>query len=110
MATKICERCGKNKLMLSWESLCYECQKIVELEKIQANILEATDDEEVDTFSSDYVICPYCGEAMDNCYGYEDFPELYEEGDHLVTCPNCDKEFVLETSISYYYETHKKGE
>ena len=51
MATKICERCGKNKLMLSWESLCYECQKIVELEKIQANILEATDDEEVDTFS-----------------------------------------------------------
>lgn len=109
METKICERCGKNKLMLSWESLCYECQKKVEFEKIQANILEATDDEEVDTFSSDYVICPYCGEAMDTCYGYEDFPELYEEGDHLVTCPNCDKEFVLETSISYYYETHKKG-
>lgn len=109
MATKICERCGKNKPMLSWESLCYECQEIVELEKIQANILEATDDEEVDTLSSNYVICPYCGEAMDTCYGYEDFPELYEEGDHLVTCPNCDKEFVLETSISYYYETHKKG-
>lgn len=62
----------------------------------------------MDTGSSDYVICPYCGYAMDTCYGYEDFPELYEEGDHVITCPECDQDFILNTSISYYYETEKR--
>ncbi len=104
---KICERCGKIKPIVSWEKYCYPCQKEIELERIQKEIAES-EDEEVDTGSSDYVICPYCGEGLETCYGYEDFPEIYEEGEHTITCPECDKDFVLETSVSYYYETHKK--
>ena len=110
MVDKICERCGKNKVIFSWERHCWKCQKEVEKERIQSEITEAEEGEEVDTFSSDYVICPYCGNALETCYGYEDFPEIYEECNHTITCPECNKKFILNTSISYYYETHKKGE
>lgn len=65
------------------------------------------DNHEVDTFSSNYIICPYCGNALDIEYGYEDFPELYEEGDHELECSECGKTFIMETMVSYYYETRK---
>lgn len=108
MEIKKCERCGKDIMMLPWENICWDCQSQIELENIQNAINEAEDDEEIDTCSRDYVICPYCGNALETCVGYEDFPELYEDGEHTITCSECGKDFVLETSISYFYETHKK--
>lgn len=104
---KICARCGKEKeITFSWETKCWKCQKEEALEEVQEAIKEG--EEDVDTGSSDYVICPYCGEAIETCYGYEDFPELYEEGDNEIECPECEKTFIMNTSISYYYETRKK--
>lgn len=105
---KICARCGKEKEMLSWETLCYSCMKEKEKERICQEIREG--EEEVDTGSSDYIICPYCGNAIDTCYGWEDFPEMYEDGDHSLDCPECEKTFILTTTISYYYETQKQEE
>lgn len=102
---KVCERCGKIETIYSWGSKCYSCMKIEELEKTQKLIME---EEDVDTGSSDYVICPYCGNATETCYGYEDFPELYEEGEHELECDECGKTFVLESSCSWWYETSKK--
>jgi hypothetical protein len=106
MSGKICERCGKRLTTFSWERLCYPCQKENARDQIVSAIKAG--EEKVDTGSSDYVICPYCVYAMDTCYGYEDLPELYEEGDHVITCPECDQDFILNTSISYYYETEKR--
>lgn len=104
---KICERCGKQKRMMSWERICFQCMKAEELERVQERVRAAEPDETPDTWSSDYVICPYCGEAMDTNVGYEDFPEIYEDGDHQVECPECGKVFTLETSVSYTWETRK---
>lgn len=92
--------------MLSWESRCYSCNIKNKLKKTQSAI--KNNEEYVDTGSSHYVICPYCGEAIETCYGYEDFPELYEEGEHNIDCPECEKTFILESSCSWYYETRKK--
>lgn len=78
---KICERCGKPKRMMSWERTCYQCLKEENLERTQKAVREAGPDEEVDTWSDDYVICPYCGEALETNLGYEGFPEIYEEGE-----------------------------
>jgi hypothetical protein len=55
--------------------------------------------------------CPFCsGKALDTEYGYEDFPELYEEGDHELECSGCGKTFIMETMVSYSYETRKPDE
>ena len=102
---KACKICGKEKVMFSWEDTCYSCQKEQELKRIQEKI--AAGEEKVNTSSIDYVICPYCGYAHETCYGYEDFPELYEEGDHEIKCGECDKTFVMETTVSYSWETRR---
>ncbi len=105
---KVCKECGEIKEMFSWEDHCSSCRKKIALEKVQADIEEAkTTGEEVDTWSDDYVICPYCGHAHETCLGYEDFPEIYEEGSHKVECDECGKTFELETSVSYSWETGK---
>lgn len=105
---KICPGCGKKRnFLFSWEKLCYTCNKEKELKEIQKAIRNG---EDPGTCSSDYVICPYCGTGIETNYGYEDFPELYEEGEHEIDCPECEKTFIMETSISYYYETRKVEE
>ena len=58
---KTCKRCGKQKNMLSWENLCYQCGKEIELERAQQSIKSG--DFNPDTYSTDYMICPYCGAA-----------------------------------------------
>ena len=102
---KLCKICGTIKNMFSWEDTCYSCQKQQELKRIQEEIKAGK--EKVDTFSTDYVICPYCGYAYETCYGYEDFPELYDEDDHEIECYECGKTFVLETTVSYSWETRR---
>lgn len=102
---KICRICGKEKEMFSWEDICYACKMEEHLKRQQKAIRDG--EEDADTFSSDFVICPYCGNALETCYGYEEFPEIYEDGDHEIECPECEKTFILETTISYYYETRR---
>ena len=105
---KKCKRCGKEKNMMSWETMCYECMKLKALEETQAAIREVESDEDVDTWSDDYVICPYCGEALETDAGYPDFLEIYEDGDHELECPECGETFILNTMVSYSWETKKR--
>ena len=102
---KICKICGEEKAMLPWENTCTACQRKEDLAQVQQDIRDGETD--ADTSSSYYIICPYCGYAMDTCYGYEDFPELYEEGEHEIECPECEKTYIMETNISYNYETRR---
>lgn len=106
-----CKRCGKEKWLMDKTNMCVKCSQEVEQEKIKREFDEfneqAEPDEEFDTWSSDFVICPHCGYAIPADVSYEDFPEIYEEGGHELTCPECNKDFILETSVSYSYETRK---
>ena len=106
---KVCERCGNIAQMCSWEKHCYKCLIEMELERVQMSVNEAEPGEDPDTFSSDFVICPYCGHAIPTDLGYTDFPEIYEEGEHKLTCPECDKDFVMETNVSYSWKTRKES-
>lgn len=46
------------------------------------------------------IICPYCGETI------EDDECVYDEdGEHEVECYHCEKNFQLETNISISYST-----
>ena len=101
-----CKICGKYD-ELAWTNggYCNKCFKLHNLEKIRESIEEG----EPDTFSGDYVVCPYCGAAIDEAdlIGY---PELHEDGEHEITCKDCGKEFKVETMVSYDWETHKMEE
>lgn len=106
---KICKQCGKIFYGLSWETTCYQCHVENDLKRIQKEIRTAEPGEDVDTWSSDYVICPHCGYAIDARHlGWCDFPEAYEEGSHKIHCDECDKHFYLETSVSYDWRTEKE--
>ena len=49
--------------------------------------------------------CPYCETELEVCH---DDGFGYEEGvKHQMECGNCEKSFVFETSISFYYEPEK---
>lgn len=49
--------------------------------------------------------CPYCGKELDINH---DDGFGYEEGvKHKMECPHCNKYFVFETSIVFYYEAQK---
>lgn len=105
---KRCDTCGKETDMLSWETTCWKCRDEKELNRIKNEIAEAEPGDEVDTFSSQYVICPYCGTEIEaRIYGYCDFPEAYEEGDHEIRCDECGKTYKLSTEVTYSWETHK---
>jgi DNA-directed RNA polymerase subunit RPC12/RpoP len=48
--------------------------------------------------------CPYCGKEHDVCH---DDGFGYDEGvKHEMWCDGCDKNFIFETSISFYYEAY----
>lgn len=48
------------------------------------------------------VQCPYCGEELDVCH---DEGQNYSEDGELNSCDGCDKEIMIFTSVSYYYES-----
>ena len=49
--------------------------------------------------------CPYCDADVtinhDDGFGYE------ENTKHQMECPKCDKKFVFETTVVFYYEPEK---
>ncbi|MBR1738310.1 MAG: hypothetical protein IJ736_15110 [Firmicutes bacterium] len=110
----ICYRCGEDSFLRTWgewSGLCLKCVREVRQEKVKKEFddfyANAEEGETFDTWSDEFVICPHCGYADPTEWGFEDFPEIYEDGEHEVECPECEKKFVLETHISYFYKTKK---
>lgn len=103
----ICKRYHQEKNIPAYETLCFECRRLEALERTQKEIREAKPGDYVDTWSDYYVICPYCAAAMESCLETENFPEIFEEGDHKIECPECKETFILNTMISIDWETKK---
>lgn len=49
--------------------------------------------------------CPYCGHPQD--INHDDGRGYEENVCHQMECEKCEKNFVFQTSISYYYEPSK---
>lgn len=99
---RICPRCGKHKIWFSWEKKCSYCKRQEYDMKIKADILGG----ETEVSNEDKVYCPWCGEALN--YDDAESEVLYEEGEHEMTCPYCDKEFRVSTEIRYQYSTTRE--
>jgi len=103
MIKRACARCGKETELLSWETNCFRCQQKTYEEGITAQIISGEAEE---TCCEDEVYCPYCGEkqSMDDWYKH------YEEGEHDYECHDCDKKFVIDTSLKYTFSTRRAEE
>ena len=97
---KQCKICGKVAEMLSWEDECYVCKKKQHVKDVLQDIQEGRD-----TSCEDEIYCPWCGVIL-ACDA--DTPEAYEDGTHVIDCPECGREFALETSVSFSYSTSRK--
>ena len=47
--------------------------------------------------------CPECGNEW---YAWEEGGELYEEGEHDVACTKCSCWFIVETELSWNWESY----
>lgn len=101
-----CKRCGKECDAWLNGGLCYDCLSKKHLENIRESIIEG----EPDTFSDEYIVCPYCGAVLIDSEDAFEFPELYDDGEHQEICEECGKKFKVETMVSYSWETHKMEE
>lgn len=52
------------------------------------------------------VRCPHCG-TISNPSDHEMY-ELYEEGEHDVSCPQCDESFEVSTAVSYTFTSPER--
>ncbi|WP_283593351.1 hypothetical protein [Limosilactobacillus galli] len=102
-----CKRCGKvDSLAWMQRGLCSDCWKKERLEEVRASL----NGDEPDTFSDEYIVCPYCGAVLIDSEDVFEFPELYDDGEHQEICEECGKKFKVETMVSYSWETHKMEE
>jgi hypothetical protein len=53
-------------------------------------------------------VCPHCGSAQN--VQRNEWWSLYEEGEHEVTCTNCDNDFNVSTRVSYSFNTDEQPE
>lgn len=63
--------------------------------------LKASD--KYDFWGQDSPKCPHCGHVAE--ISANDWYQLYEEGEHEVTCPSCDEDFTVSTRVSFSFST-----
>lgn len=87
--------------MSSWENECYSCRKETHRREIIEQIKSG---EIIETDCEDDIFCPHCG------YVYEIDDEYYlrEDGEHRMQCPDCEKDFIVTTSVSYCFGTSRE--
>jgi len=100
MSKRECPGCGKEADLMTWETNCYRCRQKDYSNGIMAEIISG---EKEETYCEDEVYCPHCGEVqtMTDCWDH------YEEGEHEYTCQDCDKEFVIDTTVRYLFSTRR---
>lgn len=52
--------------------------------------------------------CPHCDTDID--MSDEDFCELYNEGEHDISCPDCGKQIMVVTTVKYLFSTDNQPE
>lgn len=50
--------------------------------------------------------CPFCDHEID--ISANEMYELYEEGEHEIDCPGCEKKIVIQCEIEYTFSTDEQ--
>ena len=98
-----CEKCGKEHSCFSWEkrNICYSCRE----KEYREQIVEQVKNGEITEIDGESdIYCPHCGCVRE----IDDDYDLYGDGEHETYCGECDKAFIVETSVSYSFSTRRK--
>lgn len=52
-------------------------------------------------------VCPHCGTSQDVVNN--EWWQLYEEGEHDVTCHDCANDFMVSTRVRYSFDRQKEA-
>lgn len=62
----------------------------------------------MDFWGNDDPKCPHCGQCAS--VSDNEWWRLYEEGEHEVTCPECELDFTVSTRVSYSFNTDNQDD
>ncbi|RLC69235.1 MAG: hypothetical protein DRH97_00045 [Chloroflexi bacterium] len=106
----VCLTCGINRKDLKeppWGDekgfVCKSCEEQTVKDKVDS--FQATEPEEMDLYSNDKIICPNCGEEHESD---GESTAFYSEDSHDFDCGECNTTFVVETRMSFSYQTSIK--
>jgi DNA-directed RNA polymerase subunit M/transcription elongation factor TFIIS len=89
-AGESCRKCGSFIVFSKgYPTTCHDCDRLEE--------------ESGEVVHDSSVRCPKCRRVM-NVHDSE-FWDLYEEGEHEVSCRSCDHEFTVSSRVSYSFES-----
>ncbi len=97
---------GYQKAKIDNGERCYQCSSFILFangyKRLCARCNEMQSIEGMVTHNN-RVRCPKCRKEM----GVQDYElyELYEEGEHLISCQNCDCDFNVETEVNYTFKS-----
>lgn len=86
---------------------CYQCGRYLVWSnkgvRRRCGDCEALDHESDEVDSDTCVRCPKCRRTAS--VSYDELFDLYEEGEHEVTCSSCDHEYTVSTRVSYSFNS-----
>lgn len=98
-----CKICGKEISIFAHDyqdAMCSSCCKEAHYDELAQSLQE---NEETETNFEDEVVCPYCGNRMED---YDSF--FIQQGDGECKCDECGKTFNFTTHIEVTYSTSRK--
>lgn len=52
--------------------------------------------------------CPFCDHEID--ISASELYELYDEGEHIINCPRCEREMTVRCEVKYLFSTDEQPE
>lgn len=103
MSNYKCKNCGReiSKYEHDYQDdICFLCHKERYYDDLTQLLRE---NEEIETDFEDEIVCPYCGNRMQDDEGY-----FAQQGDGEYECDECGKTFNFTANIEVTYSTSRK--
>lgn len=103
MSNYKCKICGKEIGLYAQDyqdAMCSSCYKEASYYELAQSLQE---NEETETYCEDEIVCPYCGNRMEDYDGY-----FIQQGDGEYECDECGKTFNFTVRVEATYSTSRK--
>lgn len=97
---------GYRKAEIAAGDRCYKCGSMIIFGRgyrDQCASCKSLEEDKGEVWHDDKVRCPKCRHLM-QVHGSELY-DLYDEGEHDVSCQNCDHDFTVSTRVSHSFQS-----
>lgn len=99
-----CKICGKEITQYEHvfqDGICFSCRKNRYYKDLEQSL---KGNEQIETNYEDAIICPYCGNRIEDDDGY-----FQRQGEGEYECDNCEKTFNFEVNVEVTYSTSRQA-